>query len=559
MAVTFETDLKDLRPQTYTQQLPLDEMFRGLGYKQAEYDQGVQQAKAITQSAANILRGYGPDQEMAEQLKGQLNDQLKKFSTLSYDNQHSINQLNGFVSSFLNNPHVTGLAARTNKYEADQKLMKEYQDRGKDVPMFLQPSLVAANKYYSSGKYDPGQRFVGQITTAPDLEKIHKAITDKLVPDVDEHGNEYIDPKRYAKAFQAEVDSNPTLKSYYQSLFNANHSDTNWDEATDTGLNNQYIQYSNLADKYKVQSRAAGLTPAERTQFLQASKEAEQRAAMAQRQLQNPNKAEVYRAQSLQDMISQIANERGEAFGYHKMAHWMDEKAYERDTHLQGIAMETANRLKIAQMKNTAMGQSPQSTLEDFYNLTKDPAKLEPTLVTHDDGGIKKFSATEIGDLSKINDRPMIGWDKVKLSGDSKDWVQYNGKINPIDDFSGNTIVKLSGEGDQQSISVNGPNIQYGSDGKPLQFINPKTKQIAFASTGSDGKPTWEVIDYPALASKLKAHAAKFRLEKFSYPTTYDDLDRQLTGKPAAAGTSTTAPTATPKDTTISTQHKQSY
>lgn len=545
MPVTFETDLKDLRPQTYTQQLPLDEMFRGLGYKQAEYDQGVQQAKAITQSAANILRGYGQDQEMADQLKGQLNEQLKKFSTMNYDDTHAVNQLNSYVSSFLNNPHVVGLAARTNKYEQDQKLMKDYQEKGKEVPTFLQPSLVAANKYYNSGKYDPTTRFVGQITTAPDMEKIHKSITEKLTPDIDEHGNEYVSPERYTKAFKAEVDVNPALKSYFDALHDANNSGTNWDEAASKGLNSAYISYSQQADAHRARANGA---PDARTRSIElaAADQAQRLADMSHKQLSNPNKAEAYRATSKQNFVDQIAQERGEAFSYNKQAHWMDQELRKHQYRLDEIGAENANRLEIAKLKASAKlptEMNPQSTLQEYHDLTKDEKSLDKNLVVHDGGGqIKKFSLTEIGDENDLNEHNYFSKDKLQTSGNSKDWLQYTGEMNPIHTFAGSVNSKFSGEsGDQLSMSVTPANIATDSQGRRLQFINSKTHQIAYVGTDANGAKQWNVVDYPSLVSKLKANAKKFQLQAFTYPNTYDELDQQISGspvaKPAATGT----------------------
>lgn len=173
MPVTFETDLKDLRPQTYTQQLPLDEMFRGLGYKQAEYDQGVQQAKAITQNMANVLRGYGQDEQMAANLKNQLNQELGKMSGLDFSDPANVNKLSSYVSSVANSPDVIGIASRTNAIDRFHRTVKDLEAKGQTVSPELQPVYQQMQDYLTTGKYDPKVRFNGEVVPDLDFNKLY--------------------------------------------------------------------------------------------------------------------------------------------------------------------------------------------------------------------------------------------------------------------------------------------------------------------------------------------------------------------------------------------------
>ena len=378
MPVTFETNLADLRPQPYVQQLPLDEMFRGLGYKQAEYDQGVQQARAAVQNVANLIRGYGPDEEAAATIKQQLNDNLKQFAGLDYSDPANINKLNTYVSSVANNPEVLGIASRTNKYEADQRRLREYQEKGKEVPLFLQPSLLSANKYYSSGQYDPNARFHGDITTAPDMEKIHKAVIDKLQPDIDAHGNESITPERYAEAFKTEVALHPELRSYFNSLHDSQYGEQNWDDIAQQQLGQQLTQERNLATRHNYNASRA-TSKALRDAELQAAGIANQKASLTEQQLRNPNKGEAYHRDSKTDFLNQFALERGKAFAYKKEAHWADQLYQKHLYDMEEIRLQNEGKLETAPERHGAGDINYEGAFRELDDVVNNPPTGEGT------------------------------------------------------------------------------------------------------------------------------------------------------------------------------------
>lgn len=228
------TDLKDLKDYGYVPQVPLEALFKNLGYKQAKYDQTVQQYKAIEDSFAAIP-AYGPDAAEKQRVIDLANKEIAKFASAPLDDPNvrvKLNNLMGQISQSLG-----PIAIRGRKYENDMATLKDLQEKGKSVPIEFQPSILAANKYYSGDVYDPNVKFTGQVQVAPDLTekfgKIVAGLPEKIDIIVDPDGTQRTvkskDYSRLETTLQAAMKLDPELANYSSVMFANKYADVNWD------------------------------------------------------------------------------------------------------------------------------------------------------------------------------------------------------------------------------------------------------------------------------------------------------------------------------------------
>jgi hypothetical protein len=78
MPVTFQTDLRDLKDFGYVQQVPLEALFKNLGYKQAKFDQNAQQIQR--QTDALVVDAFGQDVAVRDEILKQIDGELAKYA-----------------------------------------------------------------------------------------------------------------------------------------------------------------------------------------------------------------------------------------------------------------------------------------------------------------------------------------------------------------------------------------------------------------------------------------------------------------------------------------------
>lgn len=229
------TDLKDLKDFGYVQQIPLEALFKNMGYKQQQYDQAFQKAQQVVDMVGNIP-SLGQDTQKKQEIMDNVNKELSKFAGQDLREGNVQSSLNGFIGQVLGGKDLQNMAARATKYTQDQKTYRELQKAGKSVPMWMQTSLNQAGEYYGSGVYDPEAKFVGEIQVAPDFTAKHKSLIDQVKPQkewVFKDGYwremEGVSKDRLAGAFYQNYTSDPESKEYYEKLFDATHSKTNWE------------------------------------------------------------------------------------------------------------------------------------------------------------------------------------------------------------------------------------------------------------------------------------------------------------------------------------------
>jgi len=234
------TDLKDLKDFGYVQQIPLEALFKNMGYKQQNYNEAFQKAQQVVDMVGNIP-SLGQDTQKKQEIMDNVNKELSKFAGQDLREGNVQSSLNGFIGQVLGGKDLQNMAARATKYTQDQKTYHDLQKAGKSVPMWMQTSLNQANKYYSEGVYDPEVRFTGEIQVAPDFTAKHKAMMDGLKPaqemtlgkDGYYHSTKGVSKERIASEFYHNYSNDPELKEYYDKLFDATTEGTNWDTKVD--------------------------------------------------------------------------------------------------------------------------------------------------------------------------------------------------------------------------------------------------------------------------------------------------------------------------------------
>lgn len=220
MPVTFNTDLRDLKDFGYVQQVPLEAMFKNLGYKQAQFDQNANQLQSQVNSL--VVDAYGQDVEVRDAFLKNLNTELATFAGKNVGDSSVANQISGYVSKASKDPALVASQSRAMSYDKMMKDKREAELKGK---VWINDGLTAAQNYYNSGKFDVDTRFSDQGFEAPDDEYFEKIATatpeyQKWVTNGgydDEFKGKTVESlyNNYLTAFQ----TSPKLARYYDHLY----------------------------------------------------------------------------------------------------------------------------------------------------------------------------------------------------------------------------------------------------------------------------------------------------------------------------------------------------
>jgi hypothetical protein len=178
MPVTFATDLRDLKDYGYVEQIPIEALFKNLGYKQAKYDEGARKMKSLVDTLS--IRAVGQDAEKRDEILNQVNQELKKFENADLSNPQIQTQLTNFISQVASSKDFTGIAARTYSYDKLQEKKKKLLADGKTrISAHNMQVLTDAEDYFMGNQpYDPDKRFTGDIQADTDFNAVYKGIGD---------------------------------------------------------------------------------------------------------------------------------------------------------------------------------------------------------------------------------------------------------------------------------------------------------------------------------------------------------------------------------------------
>ena len=229
--VTFATDLKDLKDYGYVQQIPLEALFKNLGYKQAKYDQGFQQAQRAADSLK--VKAYGQDAAHRDQIINEANQQIQKFAGSDFSDPGTLSQFTSYISGLASSPEILGMESRANTYD---QLMAKYNKitaDGKTVVSSHNMKPINDLQSYFSGEkpYNPNYRVSGDVNADFDLSSLDKKVLDET-KEVEEMKNAPNGQQQYYKG--------QALKALYGNFLNAYQNDP----AANRELNAQW-EYQN--------------------------------------------------------------------------------------------------------------------------------------------------------------------------------------------------------------------------------------------------------------------------------------------------------------------------
>lgn len=544
MPVNFMTDLKDLKDYSYVPQIPLDALFKNMGYKQAKYDQNTQQLKR-TMDALWDIPAYGPDIQKKQEIINQVNSELGKFAKADLTDPNVVNQIQGFIGQVSSNPDLIAIGVRGTKYRSDINTLKELQAKGKSVPLEFQPSIRAADKYYSGNVYDPEVRFRGEVQIAPDIESKFKNILEALPEKVDvytdasgmQHTTKSKDYSRLQPTLEEALRIDPELANYSRTMFDARNEGVNWDQEGQIMLDNDIAELNKDLAAARILA-ATGPSEDVRNQALKTYGSLRERISQAEKVrnagFSGTQLKELYHSQYNKDLVSNWAathsyfNTTDLSLNERKKLEIMfnqDMEKLREEYRLKNELEETKAEVKTKNL----LGGEPNRILKEFYDLTETEGNIPASSIVKDDkGSSKKFSPKEISETFKTS----------SMVGDSKDWVQYADDINAINAYDGKVAYTIDPTTDALTTSIQGPNVAVDEKGRKLQFINPKTHQVGYVEETANGR-NFKIINYENLSAKMVEKAKKYQLETFTYPSTRAEYSGAVT-KTAPSGTSST-------------------
>ena len=260
MPVNFSTPDPGIIERPYVQQVPLEALFKNMGYKQAKYDQGVQQAKQQVDMLNNIA-SYGQDTEIKHEMFRKLNQELEKFSGANYGDAAVSAQLEGLINNFTMTKDIAGMQSRA--YALD-KMEKEEEAARLKGQEYYNPGLNQARKYYQSGAYKKDVRFSDEGNIAPDFAALTKNILDQknvsyekqtMGPDGRLYKQQVVDANAAAAEWKLRAENDPKLAKYLKYKFEESNEGTDWQQAG--------VQH------YQTKAELAARTAAEYARYIQ--------------------------------------------------------------------------------------------------------------------------------------------------------------------------------------------------------------------------------------------------------------------------------------------------
>lgn len=354
---TFETVQEPIKESPYVG-LPLDALFRGMGYKQQDYDQTYQDLQGQLDQAAST-KAYGQDQDVVNQAVSTMNSQLSQFSgALLTDptTRAKINQLTSTTQQAL-----LPAAIRATQYKTMMDEKKEYEEKGKK---YFNPGLDQAEAYYNSGKYDPNAKFISSPGVAPDMGKLYEEAKKIVQPKVRRvqgadgyiYTDKYYDPADMRGALEIVAGSDPNTDKYVNYLWNKSVApNTDWNEKP-----NEIIK--GASDNMSAAISALNspkLTPDERTKYLQEYQQARKTRDTYTALLDNPNHADAAKQQSLKDFKNRYFDDGVSASSAHEETEGKLSEVVAKKLDLNNSIAETNNRIYKEQLAAAGLMEDP--------------------------------------------------------------------------------------------------------------------------------------------------------------------------------------------------------
>ena len=272
MPVTFETDLKDLKNFDYVPQVPLEALFKNLGYKQAKYDQGFQQAQRVADQLK--VKAYGQDAIRRDAIIKDVNHQLQQFSGADFSDPAVVNKFSSYVNTVASNPELVGMEARASYYDQ----MKAKRDKITADGSYLSPSndpTAAMESYYNGQEpYNPNKRFTGNVYKQLDWLKAEDTVANQTEAEEHIDPNKMYDDKykqktyaRFKDNWNNFVNKNPEYKAELERKFNYENQGTDWNNVSALETYQGIGQLKKVQSQYGEMLNRQGISDTERARI----------------------------------------------------------------------------------------------------------------------------------------------------------------------------------------------------------------------------------------------------------------------------------------------------
>lgn len=416
MAVNFETPDPGIIERPYVEQIPLEALFKNLSYKQAQYDQGIQQARR-TLDTLNNIKSFGHDTDVKNDMFQRLNQELSKFNGANFGDSNVQMQLDGIVNSFTSTKELAGIHARGIALE---KMDKEAHDARMKGQEYYNPGYDAALKYYNEGVYSADARFRDEGNIAPDFSKLREDVL--KMPQVtykksttDDQGHvityDVVDPEKAAAAYMETMERDPKFAKYTQYKFESQHPGVDWQKEGKAHFAGRAKYFDELAYNERY-AASAEKNPSTAAYHLKAAEEAESQRDQYQAVLAGSETVGVdFKGAWFDDFKRQEAS----SFGRSKAL--ISASKYDTDaTYLENL--KHANTLKELERKN-------------FYDRGIDPKTGEK--LPYNPAAIKSGRNAELTQAEELHFGDMLR-KKYQVMVDEKD-VRATQTGNALVDF----------------------------------------------------------------------------------------------------------------------------
>ena len=404
---TFATPDPGVIDRPYVEQIPLDALFRGLGYKQQQYDQSYQQLQSQVDSIAG-MQGYGPDQQALDQIKENLNKQLPQFAGQNLRDPGVQMQLQQLISNTGKAIADTGALQRASEYNKAMQFQKEADLKGRKT---FDSGLDKLQQYYTSNKFDPKFRAMSDPGVIPDYEKALTTLHTVLEPDVtnvpDGHGG-YIpvkswDPKKSKTTLGAILEGTDHNK-YQKYLFDQQTSGIDWSTYPQT-LKRTADYTRQLAE---IAHNRPGMSDEGKSRAIEAYQQAQEAYESYNKLSQNPYAPQLVRQRALSDHMDQSLDHLSAGSHAVQQGQILMSKFDELNKELSNSITETDNR--ILQETRAKAG------------LLKDPKTGQELPAVATRGGGKPAGQIDLSELEEIAKNP----DKFASGKGSTGGTQYH-------------------------------------------------------------------------------------------------------------------------------------
>lgn len=538
MPVNFETPDPGIIERPYVQQIPLEALFKNLGYKQAKYDQAAQKIQADVDGL--MITAYGQDLEKRNQIIGQVNQQLSKFAGMDMSDPNVQSQISSFIGQVSSSPDLLGIKMRSSAYEKAMAKKEKLTADGKTVISPRNDGTMEMERYYAGAEpYNPNRRFKGDVFVDYDFNALDKVVAE-ATPELEELNRvgKYDELSKgktkgaLANNWVQALKNNPAAERDLRAQFEEISAGQNYGDIdrydlykTMENMKNVFSQYQSLAN---AEQAKVNPNPALLSSYQQKATQAQMEYAQASDHYNNVNDAT-----SAQHAWEAFKGNKAEKFAnshvsYATKSRTLDrqeELAIQLQNDLTKIGVENEGRIELAKAK----GQIPKDI---------DGASAEVGLEQWKEikAGLHDSSGEAAGFLFGTNTK--TDWDQTDFNRTFNIKSGLSGKWKPVQNLS--IMNDLFGATSQSSYdSESGTLVKTGGKVVTGTFRNPDTGEVVVI-LNEDGQFRPVVITDNEIKDKVLQRLKGKNYEKYHDAITNYDLSNGATSTGATGSSAST-------------------